>query len=225
MKHAFVPVSLALLILLSACKSAPNADSAPQSPSSASDRAHPRVATGSGFDYYLLNLSWSPEFCYSHPNAAECASHPAFVLHGLWPQNTNGTYPENCSSAPGPADPSSFSDIYPDQGLLQHEWQTHGTCSGLSAVDFFTNARTAYKSVAIPPTLSSLSSQTSMSPDEIVSLFTRANPGLTSDSVAISCGHNFLTAVEVCLDKSLHPIACGPIRSCRANTVRIPPPK
>ncbi|MGC1421978.1 MAG: ribonuclease T, partial [Terracidiphilus sp.] len=142
-----------------------------------------------------------------------------------WPQNTNGSYPENCSDAPGPADPSAFSDIYPDQGLLQHEWHTHGTCSGLGADDFLTTARSAYRSIAIPPTLSGITSQTSMPPAEIIALLTHANPALTPNSLAISCGHNFLTAVEVCLDKSLHPIACGPIRSCRANTVRIPPPR
>jgi len=225
MKHAFSAATFALLVLLSACKSAPNVDSAAPIPSARSDRANPRVAQGSGFDYYLLNLSWSPEFCYSHPNAAECASHPTFVLHGLWPQNINGTYPENCSNAPGPGDPAAFSDIYPDQSLLQHEWHTHGTCSGLSAGDFFTTARTAYHSITIPPALSNLSSQASMPPDEIISLFTRANPSLSRDNLAVSCGHNFLTAVEVCLDKSLHAVSCGPIRSCRANTVRIPPPR
>jgi len=225
MKHAILPAAFALFLTLSGCKAAPKAESPSPGPSAAAANARPQVATGSGFDYYLLNLSWSPEFCYSHPNAAECASHPAFVLHGLWPQNTNGSYPENCSNAPGPADPTSFSDIYPDQGLLEHEWRTHGTCSGLGANDFFTTARTAYKSIAIPPVLSGLSSQTSMPPAEIISLFTKANPGISPESIAVSCGHNFLTAVEVCLDKSLHPIACGPIRSCRANTVRIPPPR
>ena len=225
MKHALPVISLAILVLLSGCKSVPNAETPTATHSATSDRPHPRVATGSGFDYYLLNLSWSPEFCYSHQDAPECASHFTFVLHGLWPQNTNGSYPEKCSNAPGPSDPSAFKDIYPDQGLLEHEWSIHGTCSGLNADDFFNNARTAYRSITIPPTLAGLTSQTSMPPDEIVSLFTRANPGLASESVAISCGHNFLTAVEVCLDKSLHPIACGPIRSCRANTVRIPPPR
>jgi ribonuclease T2 len=225
MKHATLAATFALLVLLSACKSSPTVESADSSPSATSDRATPRVATGTGFDYYLLNLSWSPEFCYSHPNAVECASHSTFVLHGLWPQNTNGSYPENCSNAPGPSEPSTFSDIYPDQGLLQHEWHTHGTCSGLNANDFFNTARAAVHSITIPPTLSNLSSQTSMAPDEIVSLFTRANPSLSSNSIAVSCGHNFLTAVEVCLDKSLHPISCGPIRSCRANTVRIPAPR
>lgn len=224
MKHAMLPAAFALFLTLSGCKAAPKAEYPSPGPSATAANAHPQVATGTGFDYYLLNLSWSPEFCYSHPNAAECASHPAFVLHGLWPQNTNGSYPENCSNAPGP-DPASFSDIYPDQGLLEHEWKTHGTCSGLGANDFLNTARTAYKSIVIPPALSGLSSQTSMPPAEIISLFTKANPALSPESMAVSCGHNFLTAVEVCLDKSLHPIACGPIRSCRANTVRIPPPR
>jgi ribonuclease T2 len=217
-------VFLAILVLvpLAACKSSlqPATASSP-SPST----QHANLPTGSGFDYYLLNLSWSPEFCYSHPTAAECASHSTFVLHGLWPQNNDGSYPENCFNAPGPQNSSAFSDIYPEAGLLDHEWHTHGTCSGLNADSFFTTARTAFHSVTIPPQLANLTSQTSMPPDEIVLLFTRANPGLTRDSVAVSCGHNFLTAVEVCLDKSLHPIACGPIHSCRANTVRIPPPR
>ena len=227
MKHAHVTCAFAAtllgLLLFSACKTSPNSES--PAPSASTDRATPRVAQGSGFDYYLLNLSWSPEFCYSHPDATECASHSTFVLHGLWPQNNNGGYPENCSNAPGPSDPSSFSDIYPDLGLLQHEWRTHGTCSGLSARRLLHHRARSRPLHHHSAHARNLSSQTSMPPDEIVSLFTRANPALTSDSVAISCGHNFLTAVEVCLDKSLHPIACGPIRSCRANTVRIPPPR
>ena len=123
-----------------------------------------------------------------------------------------------------PSDPSAFSDIYPDQGLLQHEWSTHGTCSGLSANDFFSNGTHSlslhYDSARAQYFLANLDAA-----GRNRSLFIRANPGLPSESVAISCGHNFLTAVEVCLDKSLHPIACGPIRSCRANTVRIPPPR
>lgn len=176
------------------------------------------------FDYYLLNLSWSPEFCHSHPNARECDQHPAFVLHGLWPQNNDGTYPQQCTDAPGPSNPAAYSDIYPDPGLLAHEWRTHGTCSGLSPDAFFTLARTADRSIAIPPTLAQLDHQISLTPDQVLQLFAQANPNLPASSFALSCGNNYLTAIEVCLDKSTHPIACGPIRSCRANAVRITPP-
>jgi ribonuclease T2 len=210
------------LVTLAACKTSQPTSAA--NPGPASPRA--ALPTGSGFDYYLLNLSWSPEFCYSHPNAAECASHSTFVLHGLWPQNNDGTYPENCSNAPGPTDPSAFSDIYPESGLLEHEWHTHGTCSGLGAGDFFSTARTAYRSVVIPRKLANLTAQSSMSPSEIMNLFMVDNPRIPRESFAVSCGNNYLTAVEICLDKSLHPIQCGPgIRSCRAVVIRVPPPR
>jgi len=225
MKQIALIACLALLLPLAGCgPHSQNPPSGAATSATAQGAASPNTASSASFDFYLLNLSWSPEFCFSHPSAAECASHPAFVLHGMWPQNNDGTYPENCSNAPGPSDPDQYKDIYADQGLLAHEWRAHGTCSGLGADAFFSAARTAYRSVAIPPTLTGLTSQTSLPPDQILDLFTVSNPAIPRSSLALSCGHNYLTAVEVCLDKSLHPIACSAVRSCRANTVRIPPP-
>lgn len=208
-----------LLLAIAGCHS-PTASNPSASPQSA--RLQPRAAAQ--FDFYLLNLSWSPEFCQTHPGAAECAAHSTFVLHGLWPQNNDGTYPHNCSSAPGPADPSQYSDIFPDPGLLQHEWSTHGTCSGLSPDAYFSDARKAFRAVVIPPQLANLKAQTSMPPDQILGLFTASNSQIPQSSLALSCGNNYLTAVEECLDKTFQPIACSGVRSCRANTVRIPPP-
>ena len=179
---------------------------------------------GAGFDFYLLNLSWSPEFCYSHPDAAECAAHARFVLHGLWPERTDGTYPENCSTAPGPASPGQYADVYIEAGLLEHEWKTHGTCSGLSADAFFTAARTAYEAVKIPGALATLTTASRMTPGDIASAFEAANPGFPRGSVLVSCGNNYLTAVEVCLDKNLRAMTCPALRSCRANVVKIPAP-
>jgi ribonuclease T2 len=217
---------LVALVPLGACRARPQAQGAAggASPAGRAQVFTPPVDSGATFDFYLLNLSWSPEFCYSHRDAPECANHSTFVLHGLWPQNDNGSYPEKCSDAAGPANPGVFNDIYPDPGLLLHEWQEHGTCSGLTPDQFFSNARTAFHSVVIPPMLNSLKAQISSSPDEILSSFTAANPSIPRSSLALSCGHNYLTAVEVCLDKSLRPTACGGVRSCRADSVRIPAP-
>jgi ribonuclease T2 len=64
----------------------------------------------------------------------------------------------------------------------------------------------------------------SLPPDRIIQMFTDSNPSIPAAGIAVSCGHNYLTAVEVCLDKSLRPVACSGIRSCRARSVRVPPP-
>ena len=211
------------VLLLCGCKGpAPNA--ATPTVTRQSTSALPAPNGPQNFDYYLLSLSWSPEFCYSHRDAPECARHATFVLHGLWPQNVDGSYPQDCSNAPGPANATQYSDIYPDAGLLEHEWHTHGTCSGLSADSFFDTARAAFEAFTIPPKLAQLNTQISMAPDQILSLVRASNPSIPANSVVLSCGNNYLTAVEVCLDKQLHPIACGPVRSCRARVVRIPPP-
>ena len=223
-KNAISALLPLLLLLFSGCEPHPSPAPEPGPRPHASAAFAIPTSTTQSFDYYLLNLSWSPEFCHSHPNATECAARPAFVLHGLWPQNTDGTWPQNCSNNYGPRNPSDFRDIYPDSGLLQHEWRTHGTCSGLAPDAFFTAARAAFKSVIIPPTLTQLTTQISLPPEQILGLFTAANPAVPRASLALSCGNNYLTAVEVCLNKSGQPTDCGPIRSCRANTVRIPPP-
>jgi ribonuclease T2 len=221
MKLSAIFPMFAIAVLVMACRQAPQTASPERA---GTGGAVAEMADSAAFDYYLLNLSWSPEFCISHPSAQECAEHDAFVLHGLWPQNNDGTYPENCSNAAGPASPSAYKDIYPDSGLLAHEWKKHGTCSGLAPDAYLSVARKAYRSITIPPALAGLKSQASMSPEGVLGLFTQSNPAIPRSSFALSCGNNELTAVEVCLDKSLRPIACSGLRSCRANSVRIPAP-
>jgi ribonuclease T2 len=225
MKWLGVVLGVVVLLALAGCRPQGQGASGANVPADKSARMEMRSEqAGAGFDFYLLNLSWSPEFCHSHPDAAECAEHARFVLHGLWPERMDGTYPENCSTAPGPANPGQFADIYPEAGLLEHEWRAHGTCSGLSADAFFEAARKAYEAVKIPAALATLTAQTMMTPDAIAEAFAASNAGLPRADVVVSCGHNYLTAVEVCLDKSLKPMACPALRSCRANVVRVPAP-
>jgi ribonuclease T2 len=174
------------------------------------------------FDYYLLTLSWSPEFCHSHTDKPECQSgHHGFVLHGLWPQYVNG-YPENCSTAPGLSNPSEMADIMPDPGLVAHEWSTHGTCSGLDAEAYFKLLRQAFRSVKIPDRFASASANFSVSPQDVKSAFVQSNSGLSANEMTVSCGNNYLTAVSLCLTKDLKPTACQNLRDCRANVIRVP---
>jgi ribonuclease T2 len=176
------------------------------------------------FDFYLLNLSWSPEFCATHAGSPECTRRLGFVVHGLWPQNYDGSYPQHCGQKPGPTNPQADTDIMPTVGLVEHEWETHGTCTGLSADSYFAQMHQAYQAVQIPATIGSGSDPQGVPPSQLLARFAAANPDYPADSFALSCGNNRLTAIEICLGKNLRPQSCRGVRSCRANVVKVTPP-
>jgi ribonuclease T2 len=123
------------------------------------------------FDFYLMNLSWSPEFCSIQGTSPECKAHPGFILHGLWTQNNDGTYPVFCSEESAPANLAQNLDITPDLALLKHEWDKHGTCSGVDPQRFFAMEHQAFRSLKIPPQIEHVNQEISMTPDNILSLF------------------------------------------------------
>jgi ribonuclease T2 len=176
------------------------------------------------FDFYLMNLSWSPEFCSIQGTSPECAAHPGFILHGLWTQNNDGTYPVFCSEEPAPVNIAQNLDITPDLSLLHHEWAKHGTCSGVGPQRFFAMEHQAFHSLKIPPQFEHIDHEISLTPNAILDLFAAANPNFPPGSILLSCGRNHLTAVEACFSKDLKPIACQGLYSCRANSVKITPP-
>ena len=176
------------------------------------------------FDFYLMNLSWSPEFCSIQGTSPECAAKPGFILHGLWAQNNDGSYPVFCSEEHGPAKPSENLDLTPDLSLLDHEWAKHGTCSAVGPQRFFAMEREAYHSLKIPAEFTHVDHEISLTPDKILGLFYEANPTFPQGSILLSCGRNHLTAIEACLSKDLKPIACQGLRTCHANSVKITPP-
>jgi len=189
-----------------------------------SRRGRPRAQETPGqFDFYLLNLSWSPEFCATHADSPECGHQLGFVVQGLWPQDNDGDYPEDCSNAPGPTNPQADTDIIPTVSLVEHEWQTHGTCSGLAADAYFLQIHKAFAAVKIPASIGTGNDANGVTPSNLLSRFTSANPGYPAGSFALSCGNNELTAVEICLSKDLEPEACQGVRSCRANIVKVTP--
>ena len=215
--------SLALCLMLSACNSASAPDT--QSPNPQPRAVELPAPSGSGqpYDFYLLNLSWSPEFCVTHPGSPECATHPGFVVHGLWPQNNDGSYPEHCGNRPGPTADQVWTGLMPTRSLALHEWQTHGTCTPYDADSYFGLVRKAYGEVKIPAAFTNTIQQTTEPPAAVIDAFSRINLGFPAGSIALSCGNNYLTAIEVCFDKNLAPTVCQGIRTCRANVVKITP--
>jgi ribonuclease T2 len=203
--------------------STPASQPAAQSAVSPSATVPVPTAPGKPYDFYLLTLSWSPEYCITNPGAAECSQHLGFVVHGLWPQNNNGTYPQNCGTRPGPTAPSVWAGLMPTAALAQHEWVTHGTCTPYDADTYFGLIRKAFGEVTIPADFSGTAQPASEPPATIITDFANSNPTFPRASIALSCGNNQLTAMEFCLNKNLNPEACQSVKSCKANTVKIPP--
>jgi ribonuclease T2 len=188
--------------------------------------------TGATFDYYLLSLSWAPEFCAQPGEAAknplECGQGKGFVVHGLWPEANQGKSPESCGAAKT-VPKSLVNDMLkyiPSASLIQHEWATHGTCSGLSQGDYFTKVMLARAAVQIPVQISSLGQGTTESPGEIEAQFAAANPSFPQAAVRTACQGGKMTEVRVCFDKNLKAIACtASAGECTSQSVAILSPR
>jgi ribonuclease T2 len=191
-----------------------------------------KTSTSQPFSYYLLVLSYAPDFCdqpQGNKDPRECGAgrHIGFVVHGLWPQGETSRGPENC----GPASSVSQAIIQatlnyiPTQSLISHEWAVHGTCSGLSAADYFAALRKARDSVMLPAELIQPAQTLQFSPAQIESKIASANPSFPRTAFRTSCYRNGeLEEVRVCLNKDLSPRACGPSAGeCTAAKVTLLP--
>lgn len=176
------------------------------------------------FDYYVLNMSWSPEYCYSHRGSDECGRHLGLVVHGLWPQYKDASRgPEYCGKMPGLSNPDRMLDIMPSKTLIDHEWDAHGTCSGLSADDYFGLLRKTFASFRLPRELQQPRRQMIIKAVQLRRDILQANPELNDSEIALSCNGPYLREVELCVNKDGHPRPCSGLRECHAPSLRIPP--
>ena len=198
---------------------------------SAQDR---RQNTPGEFDFYVLALSWSPSFCEasaergkSGRSQVQCERPYSFVVHGLWPQYERG-FPEYCQRPSPRLDRNimtSMLDLMPAPGLIFNEWDKHGTCSGLGARAYFENIRKARAAVKIPEEFLQLSEQKTIAPADLEAAFIKANPGLSSSAISVTCSSRRLSEVRICLSKDMQFRACEELdrRACRRDDVVMPP--
>ncbi len=173
------------------------------------------------FDFYLMNVAAPGDFCHVPGAGPACKAPRNFVLHGLWTQNNNGTYPVNCSGEQGPADYSRFLDLTPDLPLLQHEWEKHGTCSAVGVKRFFEMERKAYGMLRLPEDVKRPRAESTVDTEAVLKELYRINVSFPQGSILLSCKAGVLTAVEACFSKDLKPIRCEALRSCSEPKVRI----
>ncbi len=164
------------------------------------------------FDYYVLSLTWVPGFCAIKHDPQECGKGLGFGLHGLWPQFANGDYPTSCSQVPlSPQDRQKFQGDYPSPTMIQHEWDKHGTCSGLAPVDYFNLSVADENVVKIPPAYRQGRVLKAQDVPALKAAFRSANPTLPADGMVTAIAGGKFTEIRFCITK------VGTLRSCSAS--------
>ncbi len=186
------------------------------------------------FDHYLLALSWIPAWCAvdgDQRRDPRCGTGSAigWALHGLWPQNRAGDWPEYCRTSerdPSRIETAAQAAIFGTSGAAWHQWNKHGRCSGLSAQAYYDLAARALAGVTLPEVFEAVSRPLNVRPSVVESAFIEANPGLTQDMMVTSCARGDLVELRLCLTRDLEPMPCDPAlirRECRLEAARLLP--
>lgn len=173
----------------------------------------PPAKAAAPFDYWILALSWSPEYCASAKKSdgePQCERSYQFVVHGLWPQYEIG-YPRDCKRVDRvPANlVERMLPLMPSERLIEHEWRKHGACTGLDVKEYFLQTERARRRIVIPDVYASPQKPITTNVAEIERNFIKANPGLEAGGIALSCKNRWLSEVRICFDKEFALRECG----------------
>jgi ribonuclease T2 len=115
--------------------------------------------------------------------------------------------------------------LMPSPSLIQHEWKTHGTCSGLPVDQYFQMIQKAFAEVHIPDDYKSPISQVEVHPPDIKAKFAKANPSFPASAFHVQCSGRYLSEVRVCWTKDFKGRGCSAdVRdTCSADPVIMRP--
>ena len=221
MKKCLPAIFFALLLPIAACKSshAAHIALAQEPPPTPPRRPPPAPASTTICSISPGRRSFATPI--PAPPSAPRMQPSSSTAYGL--KTTTAPIPKAAPAPPAPPTPPNTKTSIPTKACSSTSGKLTASAPASAADAFFQTARSAVRSINIPPALPPSPRKHPAARSNPQPLH-HQQPASPAESIVVSCGHNFLTAIEVCLDKRLHPIACTAVRSCRANTVRIPPP-
>jgi len=224
-------------LLFAACVQADQACSVPSNMNLPSthlvsvDCQNTKVAT----DYYVLSLSWSPQYCAENGDRRDAkfqceANHFGLVVHGLWPQSRNGRgmcdQPRHCkASLVDRATARDYLCTMPSVSLMQGEWQKHGSCAFDTPRDYLGRIARLDGDLAMPD-LRTLARERGgqVRAGEIVDALVSANTkaGLKRENIVVrvQSGNQF-SEVLVCYDRAFKFMGCKLSGTPAGKSVRV----
>tara|TARA_R110002049_G_scaffold250509_3_gene424866 strand:+ start:1214 stop:1843 length:630 start_codon:yes stop_codon:yes gene_type:complete len=184
------------------------------------------------FDYYVLSLSWSANWCALEGDARrspQCddSTENGWIVHGLWPQYERG-FPTYCRSTFGPPSrgmTNGMADIMGTPGLAWYQWNKHGVCAGINANEYFASTRDAYEKIARPAVFRKLDKTVTLPASLIEDAFVRDNPALPRDGITITCKSGYIQEARICMTRDLEFRTCGAdvVRDCALPSAQFDP--
>lgn len=173
------------------------------------ERVAPSATVRAPVGYYILALSWSPEWCRtraaSRYDRLQCRDNKfGWVLHGLWPNAASGRGPSYCK-APSQIAPATLRRhlcMTPSASLIQHEWNEHGACAWQNPEAYLAQASTLWAQLKRP------NPSRLKTAGDVRAAFAAANPGVPRAGVFVGTESGRLSAVRVCYDLAMKPRAC-----------------
>jgi len=183
------------------------------------------------YDYFLFVVAWPVATCVGH--SGSCGPiNDWFIIHGLWPERNDGSYPSSCANTP--IDMNQLEPLVDDMNkywtnlfdttddFWSHEWSKHGTCATDvfdSQLDFFfavLSLRANYTITPMPTdTPQSLSYYSSWVSKEL---------GVTPVLNCVTSGKSQeILGFEICVNKStLLPFSCNSAALAGSNCKNTP---
>ena len=184
------------------------------------------------YDYNLFEVEWKPTQCKLNKCVSGYLS-TDFNIHGLWPSNWDGSYPQFCNTDPFNITSQTqtllmtcwLSYSSTPQSFWEHEWSKHGTCmSPLSPCDTYMNlVANLYLNKNFLKTLAIYN----IVPSNTVSYSTATFLKTFSRSINVACSRVsnslYLNNIGLCYDLKMNWINCvSPSTSTCGTSFLIP---
>jgi ribonuclease T2 len=194
-------------------------------------------AQSTSWDFLLLVQQWAPGVCATS-RGKQCVI-PSYVrywtLHGMWPNNYDGTYPSNCPDSESfnmqRLEPirKSLTAYWPTlytsnslESFWEHEFDKHGTCASsdptlATELAYFNATLTARATFDIAAAFSKAGIQASSSTAYGIDTISQAIQSAYGGVPLVQCsresrgrarGVEALTSIGVCISSSLTIIDC-----------------
>lgn len=170
------------------------------------------TAAAADGDYWVLRLSWSPEYCNADlaSRQPQCRDEHYLLPVGLV-RHTQFEELRRCGKAPE-LPPEVFNRLFNltyNENSLRRHWRTYGACTGLEPKEYAIQLDYAASKLTTPESFERLRESRRFELGEFKTALMRANPGLEEDAIALDCSAGWLKEISVCLDDAMHFRACG----------------